>query len=282
MSLKAERLTFAYEPGQRAVSEVSLELKPGELLGVIGPNGSGKSTLLRLLAGILPAQEGSIMLDGQPLAASRMVEKATRIAFLPQLLQPAFAFTCEEVVAQGRYPHLGALGFLSRKDLALVRACLQWTNAAEFAQRPLDDLSGGERQRVLLASVLAQQADYLLLDEPTAALDIHHQAEVFSLLQRLAKNGFNETSQQPAAENKNGPLSVAVVVHDLNLAGQYCDRLALMSVGSIAAIGPPTEVLVQERLLPIYGGNITVAKHPLTGNPLVSVLANTMYSEKAE
>jgi iron complex transport system ATP-binding protein len=240
-----------------------MAVRPGELLGIIGPNGSGKSTLLRLLAGLLTPARGLVELDDAPIKTMGRHALARRIAFLPQIVQPAFAFTCEEVVAQGRYPHLHALGFLSPADLEAVRRCMETTDTQEFARRPFDELSGGERQRVLIASILAQEADHLLLDEPTAALDIHHQAFVFHHLREFSRQG----------------LAVAVVVHDLNLAAQFCDRLLLLSIGEIAAEGTARDVLRVEHLVPAYGGNIAVGENSNTGGPLVTALVERTEEE---
>jgi iron complex transport system ATP-binding protein len=257
MSLLAENVSYAYPGGTQAARSVTLEVKRGELLGIIGPNGSGKSTLLRLLGGLLKPGSGRIVLDGLSIARLRRNALARRVAFLPQRVETTFAFTAEEIVAQGRHPHLSALGFLSRDDLRAIAARMTETDTLALARRPFDDLSGGERQRVLIASVLAQEADHLLLDEPTSALDIQHQAEVFTLLRNSARAG----------------IAVAVVVHDLNLAAQFCDRLVLMSVGQLVGDGPPAETLRFDTLAPVYGGNVTVSTNPVTGGPLVVVLA---------
>jgi iron complex transport system ATP-binding protein len=256
MSLRAKALKYAYDGLHWVVQDVTAEIRPGELLGIIGPNGSGKSTLLRLVAGLLTPASGSVFLDDTPIRSIPPARLARRIAFLPQLVQPAFAFTCEEVVAQGRYPYLHALGFLSRMDVEVVRNSMALTDTLEFTERSFDELSGGERQRVLIASILAQEADHLLLDEPTAALDIHHQARVFEHLWEFSRRA----------------MAVAVVVHDLNLAAQFCDRLLLMSAGRIVAEGGAREVLRVEHLAPVYGGNVAVGENTLTGGPLVTVL----------
>lgn len=256
MTLAARGLFCGYRPGVWAVRDVDLEVRAGELLGIIGPNGSGKSTLLRALAGLLRPQAGSVELTGRSIALYPRQELARHVAFLPQSVQPAFAFTCEEVVAQGRYAHQGAFGFLTTHDVEVVRRCMVQADVTQFARRPLNELSGGERQRVFLASVLAQEARHLLLDEPTAALDIHHQARIFQLMRDFARDG----------------LSVAVVVHDLNVAAQFCHRLVLLSVGSVAAEGSPREVLTQANLAPVYGGNLVVGENTLSNTPLVTVL----------
>ncbi len=257
MTLRADKITFAYGPTRPALRQVTIAMRPGELLGVIGPNGSGKSTLLRALAGLIACPDGCVCLDDAPLVSFGRKALARRIAFLPQNTEAAFEFTCEEIVALGRFPYLGGLGFLGGEDLAVVRRCMEQTDTLSLAGRPLGSLSGGERQRIWIASILAQSADHLLLDEPTSALDIQHQAEVFALLQTVSRQGN----------------AVAVVAHDLNLAAQFCDRLALMSVGKIVCEGTPDEVMRLTNLAPVYGGNVAVATNPVTGGPLVVVLA---------
>lgn len=263
MNLLARNLRYAYDGQHWVVRDMSAEIRPGELLGIIGPNGSGKSTLLRLLAGLLKPMAGEVLIGGKPLASLPRAGLARRVAFLPQMVNPAFAFTCEEAVAQGRYPHLTALGFLRDEDLRIVRECMKLTDTIQFARRPFSELSGGERQRVMIASILAQGADHLLLDEPTAALDIHHQARIFEHLLDFARQG----------------MAVAVVVHDLNLAAQFCHRLILVSAGRVAAEGTPREVLRSENLIPVYGGNIAVGENALTGAPLVAVLTQKIPAE---
>jgi iron complex transport system ATP-binding protein len=257
MKLEIKDGGYAYQPGHWALRHTTAWFEPGSMTGIIGPNGSGKSTLLRLLAGVRTPCEGSARLNGKNLREYKPEALARSVAFMPQNVTPISAYTCEEAVSLGRYPHLGAMGFLSCEDLKQIREAMRQTDTSEFAERPLDDLSGGERQRVLLASVLAQQATFILLDEPTSALDLNHQHEVMTLLRDFSRDG----------------RCVIIVVHDLNLAAQFCDRLLLLSVGRLAAAGAAEEVLTAERLSPVYGGQIAVAEHPLTQQPLVTVLS---------
>lgn len=257
-ALVARDVSFRYGDGPLALSGASLALRPGELVGVIGPNGSGKSTLLRVSLGALRPEAGSVTLDGAPIALTHGEALARRVAFLPQRVEEPFAFTCEEVVAQGRYPRLSAMGFLSPEDIRVVRESMRRTETEAFASRSLEDLSGGERQRVLIASALAQETDYLLLDEPTSSLDIQHQAEIFALLRRSSREG----------------KAVCVVIHDLNLAAQFCDRLVLMNTGQTVMDGAPADVLRQEALASVYGDSVVVAENPVTGGPLVVAMAH--------
>jgi iron complex transport system ATP-binding protein len=254
-TLAAEAVTFAYEREVPVLRGVHARVIAGRVTGIVGPNGCGKSTLLRLLSGLLRPDAGSITLDGQPLSALPARKRAQLIGFLPQAVDPIFSLTAFEVVCLGRYPHLGGLAPLSKHDHDVVRRCMGETASEAFAKRAFSELSGGERQRVLLAGILAQEAELLLLDEPTAALDIHHEAEVFALLARLARDGYG----------------VGVVTHDLNLAGTHCDELVLISGNhDVVASGPPAEVLQGSLLTAAYGAPIRVGLNPLTGGPLVA------------
>ena len=254
--MTAEHLWYRFPRGAQALRGVSLDVAEGEMIGVIGPNGSGKSTLLRLMTGLLRPDRGEVTLDGRAIRSLDRRALARQVAFLPQQIEAPFDFSCREVVAQGRYPHLSAMGFLTTEDLRIVDDAMARTETLTLADRPLTSLSGGERQRVLIAATLAQQARRLFLDEPTTALDIHHQAGIFALLRQIARDG----------------ASVMVVIHDLNLAAQFCDRLILLSVGAVVADGPPGDVLNIALLAPVYGANVAIAENPLTGGPLVVVL----------
>lgn len=252
-ALEAVSIAFAYEPGRRVFSDLDAGVSTGAVVGIIGPNGSGKSTLLRVLSGLLRPQTGRVLLDGSPLSSIASTERARKLAFLPQAVNPAFALSAFEVVCLGRYPYIGALGGIGPHDRAVAERCLLQTDALELRNRDFLSLSGGERQRVLLASVLAQEPALVLLDEPTAALDIHHQVEVFALLRRLAADGYG----------------VAVVTHDLNLAGQFCDRLLLLGEGRVIAAGRQEDVLTAELLTRAYGAPIRVDRHPALETPLI-------------
>ncbi len=253
--LEAQDLAFAYEKGRDVFTRVSAIVRGGMFTGIVGPNGSGKSTLLRVLCGLLKPRAGHVTLDGKALRSFSAMERARRVAFLPQAVNPSFALSVFEVVCLGRYPHVGALGGLRRRDLDVAERCLGDTATGALRDREFMTLSGGERQRVLLASILAQEPSLLLLDEPTSALDIHHQIEIFSLLRRLANEGYG----------------LAVVTHDLNLAARFCDGLLLLSEehGSMAA-GKPGAVLTEEQLSSAYATRIRVTEHPITGTPLIS------------
>lgn len=257
-ALQTHNLGHQFQPTWWCLRGVDLEFRLGELVGLVGPNGAGKTTLIRALAGQLQPSEGEVSLGGRPLARFSRLELARRIGYLPQNVRSSFAYTCEEVVAQGRYPHLGTFGVLGRRDREIVRLAMEWTSTQAFARRLLDDLSGGERQRVLLASVLAQGGEFLLLDEPTSALDMHHQVDVFERVSQLARDG----------------LGVIMITHDLNLAAQYCDRLVMIHEGRAIAAGTPAEIMTEEILKKVYETELIVNRNPVTGTPMVVLLGS--------
>lgn len=255
-SLAADRLNFSYAPGAPVLADVSTLLETGLVAGIIGPNGAGKSTLLQLLCGLLVQDSGTVTLDGRPLVSFTPRERARIIAYMPQSVQPTFSLSVREVVALGRYPHLGPFGALGEPDYAIVDACLAQTETGEFADRDFLSLSGGERQRVVLASILAQEPRILLLDEPTSALDLPHESAFFQQLRQLAAQ----------------ELGVVVVTHDINMAAQFCDRLLLLGKDhTLITQGTPEEVLTAEYLTAAYGSPLIVSAHPIAGTPFVTV-----------
>jgi len=226
-----------------------------EFIGVLGPNGSGKSTLLRLLDGLLTPQEGRVLLDGIPVHTLKRREVARRIAVVPQHYSGIFAFSAREIVLMGRSPHLRNWSFEEERDYAVVQRVMEQTDTLDLAARPLDQLSGGERQRVLIARALAQEPQLLLLDEPTAFLDIRHQVEILSLLKTC---------------NRNEGLTVVAVTHDINLASLYCDRIILLDRGVMHDDGLPEAVLTAENIEAVYGTPVLTIRHELTGRPVVA------------
>jgi len=255
--LEAIEVTHAYEPGATVLHDVSAAVRGGECVSIVGPNGAGKSTLLRILCGFIVPETGKVVLDGKALSAISHRERSRVLAFLPQIVTPAFALTVREVVSLGRYPYLGAFSSLSVHDRDIVDRCLHDTETMELRDRDFPTLSGGERQRVLLASILSQEPQLLLLDEPTSALDLHHQVEIFALLRRLTGEGYG----------------VAVVTHDLNLAARFSDRLILISAEhGLLAEGAPSDVLTEKLLSEAYTAPMRVSNHPITNSPLVTAV----------
>jgi iron complex transport system ATP-binding protein len=252
-TLAVADVEYAYGPVP-ALRGLSLTIEPGAFAGVVGPNGSGKSTLVKVLGGYLRPQRGRVMLGDREIHRLSPRERARRIAVVPQHAPAVFDYTALEVVLMGRSPYLPALGVEGAHDLAVAREAMRRTGTETFAGRSLGALSGGERQRVLLARALAQETPILLLDEPTTHLDVNFQIETLRLLRTLhAERG----------------VTVLAVLHDLNLASLYCDRLLMLSAGRLAAEGPPNEVLTAGRLNEVYGAPVWCEPHPATGKPYV-------------
>lgn len=234
---------FGYSASATILGPIDAALRPGECWGILGPNGAGKSTLLRLLAGLLRPSSGAVSLGGRPLDELSPRHRARRIAFLPQNLAFEDRFTAREVVLMGRFPHRPWGLFESPGDVIAAEQAMQWTSVTDFADRPLARLSGGERQRVHLAAALAQSPEMLILDEPTASLDLRHQLELLDLLRRRAC--------------EVGTL-VILATHDLNLAAAYCSHVLLLSCGRTAACGSPEDIFVPALLERVYGVRMAV------------------------
>jgi iron complex transport system ATP-binding protein len=239
-----------------------LSLGAGEVLGIIGPNGSGKTTLLHIAAGLLAPLEGRIRLGERDLKDLDRRTAAREMGFLPQELSSEYDLVVEELVGMGRYPHVKRWGRLGGADRAAIDSSLELTGMVPLRRRRLSQLSGGEKKRAFLASVLAQQPRFLLLDEPTTALDLPHQVRFFRLLHHLARDN----------------MGIAVVTHDVNLASLYADRLLMLSAGRILSLGPPQQVLTEERVSEVYGADVLLRQHPETRRPLV--IARAAQEEK--
>lgn len=259
----ARAVRYRYPGAVRdAIDGVDLDVPAGRLTAVIGPNGSGKSTLLRLMLGTLTPTSGTAALDGRPLADWPRRELARRVGVVPQGEEIAFPLTVRELVAMGRYPHLGLLGGERVVDRAAIDEAMARCHVAHFADRAFTTLSGGERQRARIARALAQRPDALVLDEPTAALDVRHEMTIFDLIRELA--------DRDAA-------TILLVTHNLNLAARYADRLLLLEEGRAAASGEPRDVLRPGVVERVYRWPVTVAAHPGpgadTGSPQIVPLA---------
>ena len=239
-----------------ALRSVSFDLAEGEVFGVLGPNSAGKTTLIRLLSRIVSPTRGTIEVEGVALAAMTRAELARRIAVVPQDMPQGLPFTVQELVLMGRYPHAPRRFFETPDDLAVAREAMAATGVLDLADARVGVLSGGERQRVALARALAQEPRLLVLDEPTAHLDLRYQVECVALLRRV---------------NRERGTTIVLVSHDLNLAGALCDRLLLLADGRMARLGTPEDVLDETLLTTIYGCSVSVERNALTGRPVVQV-----------
>ena len=253
IALEGRDISYTHPASGWRLGPLSLSIEEGSLVGIIGPNGAGKSTLLSLLSRHARPAQGEVVLCGAPARRYSARRWARTVGYLPQTVPAAFDFTVEEAVSFGRFPHTELLGFLGPHDHAVVERCLAQTETAGLRGRTLGELSGGERQRVLLASILAQEPRVLLLDEPTATLDIHHQVAFFHVLQGCAAQG----------------MAIALVTHDLTLAAHFCAQLVLVAHGVVARQGAPRDVLEQALINRVYGEAVRVASHPDTGRPIV-------------
>lgn len=248
-------VTLAYDH-HTVMQDVSLKASPGEMVGLIGPNGSGKSTIIKALSHVLSPQSGSILIDGQDILRIPRRELARMVGVVPQLPLLPSTFSAIEIVLMGRNPHLGLFQSEGPRDWEMARQAMEQTGTAPLADRRINELSGGEIQCVLIARVLVQETEAILLDEPTANLDIGRQVEIFDLIKKLC------------VANK---LTVMAAVHDLNLATQYCDRLILIHNGHIHAEGTPAEVITETNIRQVYGATDCVFTHPVNGLPTVLV-----------
>jgi cobalamin transport system ATP-binding protein len=260
--LSASDLSYGYaSTGRRARSftldSVSVTVESGSLTGLLGPNGCGKTTLLNLLSGVLRPHHGVVSLNGASLAGRSRRDIARHLAVVPQETHPAFDYTVMEMVLMGRHPYLGPLELEGPSDLALANEALAATGTAHLAGRAYMTLSGGEKQRVIIASALTQTPDVLLLDEPTASLDLGYQLEVAALLTRL---------------NRDRGVTMVLATHDLNLAASLCDRLVMMRDGRVFADGPTREVLTASTIQRVYGVDADVSLHPAAGHVTVTPL----------
>jgi len=271
-AIEAVGLSFRYRTTEGrgrmwTLDDLSFQVDTGEILGIVGPNGSGKSSLLKVLSGLLPVGKGDVRLGGLSLGKWSRTDVARVVAVVPQEYAQVFPFSVAETVLMGRFPHRTArwwsmgIGEETANDFAHVHQAMADTDVLSLADRLVSDLSGGERQRVMIARALAQEPKILLLDEPTAFLDINHQIDICSLVARLR------------AERR---LTVVLVSHDLNVASQYCDRVLMLKEGGLCRIGSPEETIRPDVLRMVYGCDVVVDAHPQTGRPRVTMPMDTV------
>lgn len=241
-----------YAPDRKLILRgISLDVTPGQCVGILGPNGAGKSTLLRIIAAVLPASAGAVLLDGRTLNQWPARERAQHLAFVSQRTGLTFPFRAREVVLMGRTPYLQRWQKEQAADLEIADEAMALTDTTHLAERAVTTLSGGEMQRVALARALAQQPSFLLLDEPTASLDLRHQLEIMGVLSKLVRRG----------------VTVLAVLHDLNLAAMYCSTVILLKDGEVYAAGAPAVVLTPQTLRAVFDVDVIFGTHPVTGAP---------------
>jgi iron complex transport system ATP-binding protein len=262
--LKAREVSFAYGRGaastRRVLNHVSLDVDRGTIVGLLGPNGSGKTTLLRILAGILRPITGGVSIDERPIGQLTRRDLARHIAVVPQETHSTFDFSVIDMVLMGRYPHLGPFELEGAADQEIAREALAATGTSGLETRPFGSLSGGEKQRVVIASALAQASEMLLLDEPTAALDLAYQFEIAALLLRL---------------NRERGTTMVVSTHDLNLAAAMCDRIVLLKDGRVLAQGDTSETLTADNIRLLYEVEADVQFHARAGHLTVVPIARS-------
>jgi iron complex transport system ATP-binding protein len=254
ISIQQLQVSFGARPVLR---DLSLEVEAGAFFIIIGPNSSGKTTLLKAMAGAVRPRGGQVQVWGAPLNHYSKKALARLVAVVPQQIPTDIPFTVQEVVLMGRSPHLGLLGLEKSRDLELAAEAMAITDVAHLARRPLQQLSGGELQRVIIARAICQEPRLILLDEPTAALDLAHQVNIMDLMEKL---------------QKERGLTVIMVSHDLNLAAMYGDKLLLLKEGSPIKVGPPSAVLTYEQLEQAYGCSLLVDESPLGRLPRVTLV----------
>jgi len=253
--IKIEMQNVRLGYGRKVVlQDLTFQVRPGEMVGLIGPNGCGKSTIIRALSRIISPHSGKILLDGKDVTKIPRRDLARLLGVVPQMPLLPSAFTAFEIVLMGRNPHLGLFQYEGPKELAIAWQAMEKTGTQSLAERRVSELSGGEIQGLLIARVLAQETKAILLDEPTANLDIGRQVEILDLIKNLCR------------ENN---LVVLAALHDLNLASQYCDRLVLLNDGQIHAEGTPREVITARNIEDVYGAEGCVYTHPVNGLPCV-------------
>lgn len=251
--VEIEDLLYAHPGSDWQLRIPHFTLEAGEFRAIIGPNGSGKSTFMRLLAGLLHPRSGRLLFDGKNLRKMERRQIARILGYLPAETVSEFDYPVAEIVAMGRYAYLPVGGFMNREDKAVIQRAMEMTEITHLRKRRVSQLSDGERQRTFLASVLAQEPSLLLLDEPTSALDIHHQVHFFQIISDLAKQG----------------IAILIVLHDINMASLFCDKISLFDGGRIVRMGTPREVLQEDTLSSVYGERLVFMKHPIKNRPIV-------------
>jgi len=249
--VQVDNVSFAYEGTQHVLRDVAFEIRRGTIVGLLGPNGSGKSTLLRIIDAMLRPARGRVLIDGRDVSKLTRRALARQVAVIPQETHATFAFSALDIVLMGRYAHLGPLQLEGADDLRTARQAMMATGTADLESRSFDTLSGGEKQRVVVAGALAQTSDVLLLDEPTASLDLRYQLDLAALLVSL---------------NRDRGTTMLLSTHDLNLAAAVCSELVLLRAGRVVAAGPTDTVLTTDTVRQLYDVEADVQVHARAGH----------------
>jgi len=257
IELEMQNVTLGYSH-HPVMEGITFKASPGQLVGLIGPNGSGKSTIIKALSNLIRPASGKILVDKREINTISRRDLACMVGVVPQLPLLPSTFSAFEIVLMGRNPHLGLFQSESRHDWELARQAMEKTGTSPLANRHVNELSGGEIQCILIARVLVQETMAILLDEPTANLDIGRQTEILDLIKKLCRDNN---------------LTVLAALHDLNLAAQYCDRLLLIDQKHIHAQGTPAEVITDTNIKQVYGAENCVFTHPVNGLPTVLLSA---------
>ncbi len=257
-SIKVEKLVFSYNKN-KILDNINLEFIEGNIITIIGPNGSGKSTLLKNIASTLTPQEGTVFLGNKELKKYSLKELARQIGVVPQNTNIEYDFTAYDIVLMGRNPYIKRFQIESEADISIVEEVMKKTNTWDLKDRNINELSGGECQRVVIARALAQEPKIILLDEPTAALDMHHQIEILDLLKVL---------------NKQKNITVIIALHDINLAARYSNKILLLNKGKQVIMGNPENVITKKNLQLAYKINMIVDKNKYTNSLQVIPLSN--------
>jgi iron complex transport system ATP-binding protein len=265
-SIKLKNLSHAYD-GITVLDNLSFSVHEGEFFIVIGPNGSGKTTLMKIIAGLIKIQKGGLEIKGQPVHAYKRKILARKIAFVPQQLPTDFPFVVEDVVLFGRSPHQGTFGLVSSEDLLHAEKAMEFTEVSHLAGRRLNQLSGGECQRVFIARAICQDPDIIVLDEPTASLDIAHQLRIMDMMEKM--------------KQEKG-VTILMVSHDVNLAAMYADTLMLINQGKQVRLGTPEAVLTYKILEAVYGCHLLVDENPLGRLPRVTPVPGRFIKDDLE
>jgi len=253
--LHIDNVCYCYKRSDWKLNPIELAVKRKDFIGIVGSNGSGKSTLLKIAAGILSPDQGSVLLEGKPINKIPRRKLAQKIGYLPQRINTVFDFSVKEVVSMGRFCHSKGFGggVTTKNDDQIIHDCMNATETFCLRNRTISELSGGERQRVMLASVLAQQPDIMLLDEPVGGLDLHHQISFFKLLSQCSSKA----------------MAVVVITHDLNLASQFCDKILMLNRGQKEIFDSADKVFERISQMGDYSENISILRHPVNQKPAV-------------